>query len=421
MPVVKLTKRFVEDLLGALPPEKDVIWWDQRTPGFGVKVKGGSGRVSWCMQWRDPKSGTSHRLALGDAARVKLDAARKAAEARFGEIAGGKNPIQERKRQRAALTFGSYVETVYLASPAWRKKAPSTRLNDEYRIRNYLLPALGAKKLAEITLADVRRLLRDLSAPAAAEALARKAGAKRTRRGGEGGARRTMRLLKAILAHAVEEEELEASPAATLALGGDGTREDVPDDEAYDRLWSALERLRGTSYTMGRACDCIALIALTGARRAEIQQLRWRHVDLDGRRLVLGTSEHKAGRKTGKSRIIALPDEAMAILAGYPRGEPEAFVFAGLKPDAPVALQRPWERIAAQARLPAVLTLHNLRHGLGTKLAAAGMAAPQIAMALGHAQWRTSERYVHAVDRARAEVAQKGAELVRPKRLRTVS
>ena len=44
--------------------------------------------------------------------------------------------------------------------------------------------------------------------------------------------------------------------------------------------------------------------------RSEIQKLRWRHVDLDGRRIVLSRDEHKAGRKTGKSRVIALPDEA---------------------------------------------------------------------------------------------------------------
>jgi integrase len=194
----------------------------------------------------------------------------------------------------------------------------------------------------------------------------------------------------------------------------------VPDEAAYSRLWSALEKLRGTSYTMQRACDCIALIGLTGARRSEMQKLRWRHVDMDARRIVLPRDEHKAGRKTGKARVIALPEEARAILAGYQRGEPDALVFSGLRPDAPVALQHPWEAIAEEAKLPSTITLHSLRHGVGTLLAAEGSTAPQIAMALGHAQWRTSERYVHVVDRARAELAQKTAGLVRPNKLRGV-
>lgn len=424
MPTVKLTQRFVDDLRGASSPDKDAFYWSEREPGFGVKHKAGSGSVSWCYQWRDPRTGRSHRLALGDAAKVRLEAAKKAMEARAGEIAGGKNPLQERRRHREAQTFKGFVEGVYLRSETWKRKAPSTRANDEGRLRTFLLPALGEKKLLEITLADLKRLYRELSDPAAAEALARKAGAtKATKRGGEGGARRTMRLLKAILGFAVEEQELTENPAAGLKIDSDGEREAAPDEEAYARLWSALERLRGESYTMQRACDCIGLLALTGARRAEIQRLRWRHVDLEGRRLVLGKAEHKAGRKTGKSRVIGLPDEAVATLSGYRPAEPkpDAFVFAGLKPQAPVALQRPWARIAKAAGLPPSITLHALRHGIGTHLAAAGMAAPQIAMALGHHQWRTSERYVHAVDRARAELAQTAADLVRPKKLRAVA
>ena len=128
---------------------------------------------------------------------------------------------------------------------------------------------------------------------------------------------------------------------------------------------------------MRRACDCIALIALTGARRGEIQHLRWRHVDLDGRRMILPPDEHKAGRKTGKTRVIGLPADAVAILAGYLPEEgdppdPDALVFSGLRPDVPVALQKPWERIAEEAKLPSSITLHSLRHGVGTLLAAQG-------------------------------------------------
>jgi integrase len=422
MPHVRLTQRFVDDLRGASSPDKDVFYWSEREPGFGVKHKAGSGNVSWAYQWRDPRTGRSHRLALGDAAKVKLEAARKAMEARSGEIAAGKNPLQERRRHREARTFKAFVEGVYLSSATWKRKAPSTRMNDEGRIRTFLLPALGDKKLLDITLADLKRLYRDLCDPTAAGALARKAGAtKATKRGGEGGARRTMRLLKAILSLAVEEQELIESPAAALKIDSDGEREVAPDEDAYTRLWGSIEQLRGESYTMQRACDCIALLALTGARRAEINHLRWRHVDLEGRRLVLGKAEHKTGRKTGKARIIALPDEAVAILTSYEVGVPDGFVFAGFRPTAPVALQRPWARIAKAAGLSPALTLHSLRHGIGTHLAAAGMAAPQIAMALGHNQWRTSERYVHAVERARGELAQKAADLVRPRKLRAVA
>jgi integrase len=430
MPVSRITQRFVDDLLGAEAPAKDEFYWSERMPGFGVKHRAGSGSISYVVQWRekgDRSLGKSHRLSLGNAAQVRLEAAERVARERLAEVMAGKNPIQDRRRFRESPTFRGLIDT-YLASRDWRRKAPTTRDFDLGRIHAFLLPALGSKKVVDITLGDLRNLHRDLCDPAKAEALAKAGGrTKATRRGGEGGARRTMRLLKAILAFAVEEFDLPENPAAKLKLDADGERDVVPDLDAYGRLWAAIEKLRGTSYTMTRACDCIALIALTGARRGEIKGLRRRHVDLPGRRLVLAKDEHKAGRKTGKTRIIGLPADAVAILTTYlPKEgekfpEPDALVFSGLRPDAPVALQKPWEAIAEEAKLPSTITLHSLRHGVGTLLAAQGKSPAQLAMALGHSQWRTTERYVHAVDFARAELAEETAALVRPNKLRTVT
>lgn len=423
MPRVRLTQAFVADLLGAQPPPADEFYWSDRTPGFGAKRKAGSGRVSFVYQWRDKTTGRSHRMALGDASKVRLEDARALLNRHAAIVAAGGNPLHQRKAARAAPTFRDFVENAYLTSDAWRRKAPSTRAVDQGRIERFLLPALGDRKLAEITRREVSRLQQDLGDPEKAQELARRGGAtKRTRRGGEGGARRTMRLLKAILALAVKEDEIAESPAAHLTIGTDGERDEVPDEGAYARLWQALERLRSESHTMQRACDCIAIIALTGARKAEVQRLRWRHVDLDGRRLVLLRGEHKTGRRTGKPRIIALPEEAVAVLSRYRTDDPQpdALVFSGFRPSAPVALQRPWQRIAALAELPPELTLHSLRHGVGTLLAAEGATPPHIATALGHQTWRTSQRYVHAVDRTRDELARRAASLVRPKKLRAV-
>ena len=275
--------------------------------------------------------------------------------------------------------------------------------------------------MAEITPADLKKLHATLCDPVTAEALARKAGStKRTRRGGEGGARRTLRLLRAILGFAIEAGELESNPAAALRLGSDGRRETAPDTASYAKLWPTLARLRGQSATMDRALDCVSILALTGARRGEIQRLRWRHLDLENRRIVLPPGEHKAGRKTGKPRIIALPDEAMAILRGYERSEPNNLVFEGSRAGSPVDLAAPWRRVREAAGLGRELVLHSLRHGVGSALAAAGRSAPEIAVALGHSGWGVTQRYCHAHDAQRVELAAMAAQLVRPQRLQAV-
>src|SRR4051794_13881358 len=105
MPVSRITQRLVDDLLGAEPPERDGFYWSERMPGFGIKHRAGSGSVSYVIQWRDARTGRSHRLALGSAAKLKLDTAERAARDRFADVASGKNPLAERKKTREAPTF----------------------------------------------------------------------------------------------------------------------------------------------------------------------------------------------------------------------------------------------------------------------------------------------------------------------------
>lgn len=424
MPTVKLTQRTVDDLVAAEPPDRDTFLWCQRQPGFGIRRKARGEAVAFIIQYRDRNTGKSHRLVLGDARRLRLEDARSAAKTREGQIAGGGNPVQERRARRVAPTFSGWIDDVYLKSPDWAKKAPTTRAFDLGRIDAFIRPALGNKKLSDITTADLRGLQADLADPDKAAALARKGGrTKSTRRGGAGGARRTMRFLKAMLAYAVQENDLKVSPAAKIKVGSDGRREAFPDDAGYLRLWSALAELRVQGGAMAKACDAISLLAMTGARRDEIRALRVRHVSLRAKLITLPPAENKGGRKSGRSRAIALPDEAVAILAAYgldgPGRDPEAFVFAG-ESGRPIGLHRYWGRIAATAELEPAITLHALRHGVGTALAAAGMSPVQIAQQLGHAGWAVSQRYVHAVDKARQELAQKAAELVRPRKLQVV-
>lgn len=419
MPRVRLTQAFTDRLLTTKPPARDVIHWCARMPGFGIVVKARSGVASFVIQWRDRDTGSSHRLVLARTSKVTLAAAREIARTRFAEIAAGKNPIAERRDFRAVPTFGGFVAT-YLASPAWTAKAPSTRRSDQGRLERYLLPALGRLRLTAITSDIVATLHRDLCHTGRVEALARRGGAtKATRRGGAGGARATLRFLQSLLGTAVKQRMIVVNPAHGLELGSDGRRTAIPDAEAYGRLWAALEALRAAGGTMASACDVIGLIGLTGARKSEIRLLRWRHVDLEARELRLPASEHKGGRRTGVERVIALSDAAMAILAAHRRGLPDAFVFPGIA-GSPVDLARPWKRIAAAAGLAPTITLHSLRHGIGSVLADAGMSALQVATALGHASSRTSERYCHVVGDARAVLAQRAAELVRPAKLRAV-
>ena len=64
------------------------------------------------------------------------------------------------------------------------------------------------------------------------------------------------------------------------------------------------------------AAQAIMLLLLTGARRREITQAKWEHVDWDEAR-VAGT-----GLEVGQPRTIALNAAALALLKSIPRDPP---------------------------------------------------------------------------------------------------
>ena len=156
------------------------------------------------------------------------------------------------------------------------------------------------------------------------------------------------------------------------------------------------------------AADAIRLIALTGCRRGEAAGLRWRHVERD--RIVLPPREHKAGRRTGKSQIIGLPAAAQAIIARQPEGRPDDFVFGPARgAGGAIELSHVWDKVRAEAELPAKVTLHGLRHSTASHMAMAGAEAAQIMAALGHHQLSTVQRYIHFAKDARSALAETAA------------
>jgi integrase len=159
--------------------------------------------------------------------------------------------------------------------------------------------------------------------------------------------------------------------------------------EEYSRLFDAMTAIERES---GRNCPspalaCVRLLALTGARKSEIQTLKWSFVDL--KHGVLRLPDSKTGAK-----VISLPDAALELLAALPRLS--AYVMPGDKDGTTgddgkpveahfVGIQKAWQRIRARAGLGHV-RLHDLRHAF------ASLAA-------------TTDRYAHlSVDPIRAMV-----------------
>ena len=403
---MNLTKTSVA---AATPADKPHILWDSEIKGFGLLVLP-SGVKSYCFQYRTPE-GRSRRITIGRVSTtLNVSRAREKAKQYRRAVEDGLDPLAEREQLREALTMQQLLEK-YLESEKFADKAASTRSIDKGRINRHLVPTLGKHYAHKLTREHVRAAFRSIrDGKTAADVKTGKYGRARVT-GGEGTARKAILLLRAVLAWAIEERLAKDNPADGVVSGSDGERSLIlATPEQYEQLFLTLDELQRTKALRGPVADAIRVLAMTGARRGEIAGLQWQHIDLDTGTITLPPARHKTGKRTGKPRIIALPEAAQLIIAQQPGGEPHDFVFRPAKGEGALNLSKPWrQKIRAAAGLPPGIGLHGLRHSLGSHMAMSGMEAAQIAEQLGHRQMSTTQKYIHFARDARKALAERAA------------
>ena len=152
------------------------------------------------------------------------------------------------------------------------------------------------------------------------------------------------------------------------------------------RLAGVLERRDETRPVQAAV---IRLLLLTGCRKSEMLNLRWREVD--GDTLELEDS------KTGPRQVLLNP-EARAIIEQQPRsGSPWVFP-SPREPARARSDPRLWNKVRKLAGIEDV-RLHDLRHSFASQAAMQGIPLPVVARLLGHAQVKMTLRYAHVSDR----------------------
>jgi integrase len=400
---MKITKRVVD---AATPKAARAYLWDDELRGFGLVVQP-TGVKSYVFNYRSPE-GRLRRLLLGRHGDLTCEQARKLAAEHKHSVVHGGDPLRAKQAQRNAVTVGDLLDA-YLASDEFNDKAQITKDIDRGRIERHLRPLLGKRHAHHLTEQDVRSAFRDIaSGKTALDVKTRPRGRARVR-GGPGAARMAIVLLSIIFNWAIRARMMKQNPCAHIKLPPVGTRDTILEDaDDYSKLFKALDRLEAKLVIRREAADAIRLIALTGCRRGEAANLRWRHVERE--RIVLPPREHKSGKRTGKQKVISLPAAAQAIIARQSEGAPDDFVFAPARGEGgSISLSRVWTKVRREAGLPAALSLHGLRHSTASHMAMAGAEAPQIMVALGQSQLSTVQRYIHFAKNARSALAEQAA------------
>jgi integrase len=149
--------------------------------------------------------------------------------------------------------------------------------------------------------------------------------------------------------------------------------------------------------------NIVGLLLLTGARKRELLDAKWEHVDLDRRVWFIPTS------KTGKSRHVPLSQPALDLILQLPRFDKCPWLLPNPRTRKPFTdIKHPWETAREAAGLDG-LRIHDLRHSAASFMINAGIDLFAVGKILGHADHQSTMRYSHLANETLMQAVEAGA------------
>ena len=347
MSKIQFTKAAIQAQIKSAAGERRVVR-DAQQPGLVIDIRPGGSATFYLYRRID---GRPTRLKIGRFPERTIEQARKLAAKHLGQVAEGRNPQRELLALRRGRTLGSLFDHWLLHAKAHKK----TWAEDE-RIFNTLLSSWKARRLSEISKADVQARHSQIGA-----------------KNGRYAANRALALLRSMFNKADEIGFTGANPARGVKLFAEKQRDRFLLEEEMPAWHAALKQAEPIFQ------DFFMIALLTGARRGNVQSMRWADVRLSAAMWRIPET------KSGEIVVVHLPDEVIEILErrkAEANGSP--FVFAtGSKSGYLKEPSKAWAKITEAAGLPD-LRIHDLRRTLGSWQAINGASLPIIGKSLGH-------------------------------------
>jgi len=293
------------------------------------------------------------------------------------------------------------VSARYFASARFAKLGAWTQKDYRAALENEILPRLGRMKIAAIDDSTLARLIGELE--------------RREKKHGTGKLRQSsveniLKPLRAVLRFAVKERLLSASPFASLEAEDRPARDEEPHephewtDTELDRLLAASRNRASEPASRYDYTPLLTVASKAGLRLGELLGLEWPDCTLTKGAGVIEVRRQwtrlreTAPPKAGSRRSVPISDELVRLLL--------ELKMRSANKSGPVFASRTGSRLshrnverrgfdaAAEAAGIAGVTLHDLRHAYGSRLASRGLSARQIADAMGHKRTSTTETYI---------------------------
>lgn len=302
---MKLTKSFVD--AAKAPSGKDQAFYrDQELKGFALRVTS-TGAKSFVVETLVRHK--VRRMTLGKYGALTVEQARKEAKKLLGQIAGGVDPLAEK---RAAKVREATLKEVFEAYLLARKSLKPKTKYDYQRVLNIAFESWNNKPLTSITKDKVAKLH---------EALGKERGAAY--------ANLSMRVLRALFNFAAGQYE--DSQGRSLIVENPVKR------LSQTRAWYSVERrqsfikphelapwYQGVQKLSNETLrDYLLFVLFTGLRRQEAAKLRWGQIDLQAKSLTITDT------KNHESHTLPLTDYLYDLLLSRKQCTSSDYVFPG--------------------------------------------------------------------------------------------
>ena len=354
------------------PPEKgNRIHYDTKVRGFGLRVTAAGAR-SFIYNYR--VLGRERRYTIGPYGRDQwtLAGARKRAGELQKMVERGEDPLGNKEEARTAPTVADMCKR--FEEDHSPKLRPSSWRDYKSIIDSYILPALKHHKVADVSYSDIDGLHRKISKTAPYQA------------------NRTVAVLSKMftLARRWWPKLGIDNPVRGIERNQEQKRHRYLSPDELAGLTKAL-----AEYEDQQAAHIIRLLLLTGARRGEVQGMKWADLEL---KAGVWTKPGATTKQKTEHRI-PLSAAACQLLKELEADKEDdaAYVFPGRSKGHRVEMKGAWADICKAAKISGA-RMHDLRHTYASVLASAGQSLPIIGALLGHTQPATTARYAHLFD-----------------------
>jgi integrase len=255
------------------------IYYDETTPAFGIRI--GKNRKAWVIT----RGTDRQRITIGQYPKMGLAEARKEAKKRLSEEPS-RTPVVS-----FTDAYDEYKETL-------ATKKPKTAAEYQRLIGKYFVPALGTKRLAELTYEQVIACVKDASPSEAAHALA---------------------VCRAFLRWCVRPPRryIANSPLEGVQVKVSKRRKRILKPDELTTVWRAADK---QGYPHG---TIVQLLIAIGQRRGETANLRWPWINEKERTITLPDWV----TKNSKEHTFPYGDLVAEILETIPRRNSTDLLF----------------------------------------------------------------------------------------------